>query len=153
MNSKLTPLFLLLRALIQPRKKTAPRKLDKKLLECGFVDPRGFLCPLFPRDNFLFQPSSVSFISSELSLSFLSHSFPYLVSDTSCRLDFPMQRYSGRPSSSTAMLTARGFARQPSQIEDVLSVPRLAAPSGWVFREIPGCLLVFPSFPRCLACM
>ena len=39
------------------------------------------------------------------------------------RLDFPMQRYSGRPASSTALLTARGFARQPSQIEDVLSSP------------------------------
>ncbi|EDU98908.1 hypothetical protein PL674_01690 [Phocaeicola vulgatus] len=64
-----------------------------------------------------------------------------------------MQRYSGRPVSSTAMLTARGFARQPSQIEDVLSVPSLLRLSGWVFREIPGCLLAFPSFPRCLICM
>ncbi|MFK2809557.1 hypothetical protein ACIXWY_23425 [Bacteroides fragilis] len=60
----------------------------------------------------------------------ISHTFPYLVSDSSFRLDFPMQRYSGRPASSTTMLTARGFARQPSQIRDVLSVPRHAVPVG-----------------------
>ncbi|MFS2508655.1 hypothetical protein AAH140_02760 [Bacteroides thetaiotaomicron] len=41
-----------------------------------------------------------------------------------------MQKYSVRPASSTAMLTARGFARQPSQIEDVLSIPRHAVPVG-----------------------
>ena len=46
------------------------------------------------------------------------------------RLDFPMQRYSGHPASSTAMLTARGFARQPSQIRDGLSVPRHVMPVG-----------------------
>ncbi|KXT34146.1 MULTISPECIES: hypothetical protein [Bacteroidales] len=46
------------------------------------------------------------------------------------RLDFSMQRYSSRPASSTAMLTARGFARQPSQIRDVLSVPRHVVPVG-----------------------
>ena len=61
------------------------------------------------------------------------------------RLDFSMQRYSSRPASSTAMLTARGFARQPSQIEDVLSVPPPRTSADWVFREIPrpfACLSV-----------
>lgn len=97
---------------------------------------------------FLYSPASSPFTPlSYLLLSLIS--FPPL----SRRLDFPMQRYSGRPVSSTAMLTARGFARQPSQIEDVLSVPSLLRLSGWVFREIPGCLLAFPSFPRCLICM
>ena len=59
------------------------------------------------------------------------------------RLDFSMQRYSSRPASSTAMLTARGFARQPSQIRDVLSVPRHVVPVGW---GIPG-------NPRSFACL
>jgi hypothetical protein len=31
--------------------------------------------------------------------------------------------------------------------------PDMPCLSGWVFREIPGRLLAFPSFPRCLACM
>jgi hypothetical protein len=31
--------------------------------------------------------------------------------------------------------------------------PAMSYLSGWVFREIPGRLLAFPSFPYCLTCM
>ncbi|QCQ31424.1 hypothetical protein FQN58_10020 [Bacteroides xylanisolvens] len=65
-----------------------------------------------------------------------------------------MQRYSGRPASSTTVLTALEFARQPSANQRwPFSSPTGTGMSGWVFREILGRLLAFPSFSRCLACM
>ena len=80
--------------------------------------------------------------------------FPLLFSSAlPCRLDFPMQRYSGRPASSTAVLTARGLPGSLPKSEMSFQSPAMLCLSGWVFREIPGCLLAFPSFPRCLTCM
>ncbi|TDA83819.1 hypothetical protein E1J02_05130 [Phocaeicola dorei] len=64
-----------------------------------------------------------------------------------------MQRYSGRPASSITVLTAHGFARQPSANRRWPFSPPPRTSAGWVFREIPGRLLAFPSFPRSLACM
>lgn len=58
-----------------------------------------------------------------------------------------MQRYSGRPVSSTAMLTARGFARQPSQIEDDLSVPAVLRCRVGYSVQSPAVSLPFPHFP------
>lgn len=46
--------------------------------------------------------------------------------------------------SSTAVLIGSWIERQPSQIEDGLSVPLLLRSSGWVFRKIHGHLLAFP---------
>ena len=68
-------------------------------------------------------------------------SFPPL---SSSRLDFPMQRYSGRPVSkyrhaNRSWICPAAFPNRRCPFSSLLL--RL---SGWVFREIPGCLLAFP---------
>lgn len=88
--------------------------------------------PLQPKDlgqYSIFYPSYIPFnfpfyLFSLLSL--LPHS---LVGEI-----FPCKGTASFRSSSTATLTGSRIERQPSQIEDDLSVPSVLHPSGWVFR-------------------
>ena len=105
------------------RDKTATRPRVRKHLI--IIIPKNFLF------KSIFYTRYIPFTSPFYLFSFLS-----LPAALPCRCDFPMRRYSVIRSSSTAPLTGSRICRQPSQIEDDLSVPRRAALSGWVFREI-----------------
>ena len=81
--------------------------------------------------------------------------FPLLFSSAlPCRLDFPMQRYSGRPASSTTVLTALEFARQPSANQRwPFSSPTCRACRVGYSVKFPAVCLPFRPFPAVwLAC-
>ena len=96
--------------------------------------------------NFLFKPifytRYISFTSPFYLFSFLS-----LPAALPCRCDFPMRRYSVIRSSSTAPLTGSRMERQPSQIEDDLSVPAVLRCRVGYSVQSPAVSLPFPHFP------
>lgn len=80
-------------------------------------------------------------------LSFLLFSLLSLPATLPCRCDFPMRRYSVIRSSSTAPLTGSRMERQPSQIEDDLSVPTVLRCRVGYSVQSPAVSLPFPHFP------
>ena len=122
------------------RDKTATRPRVRKHLI--IIIPKNFLF------KSIFYTRYIPFTSPFYLFSFLS-----LPAALPCRCDFPMRRYSVIRSSSTApltgsaMLTARGFARQPSQIEDDLSVPAVLRCRVGYSVQSPAVSLPFPHFP------
>ncbi len=96
--------------------------------------------------NFLFKSifytRYIPFTSPFYLFSFLS-----LPAALPCRCDFPMRRYSVIRSSSTAPLTGSWMDRQPSQIEDDLSVPAVLRCRVGYSVQSPAVSLPFPHFP------
>ena len=83
-------------------------------------------------------------------LSFLLFSLLSLPAALPCQCDFPMRRYSVIRSSSTAPLTGTRMERQPSQIEDDLSVPAVLRYRVGYSVQSPAVSLPFPHFPAVL---
>ena len=116
----------------------------------------GFFVNRPHRQIFFFSRYSHFYIQSGFFLFYSGYPILSLISPPlpPRRLDFLMQRYSGRPASSTTMLTARGFARQPSANRRWPFSPPPRTSTGWVFREIlrPFCFLSVLSPAVWLAC-
>ena len=116
------------------RHKTATRPRVRKHLI--IIIPKNFLF------KSIFYTRYIPFTSPFYLFSFLS-----LPAALPCRCDFPMRRYSVIRSSSTAPLTGSQMERQPSQIEDDLSVPAVLRYRVGYSVQSPAVSLPFPHFP------
>lgn len=116
------------------RDKTATRPRVRKHLI--IIIPKNFLF------KSIFYTRYIPFTSPFYLFSFLS-----LPATLPCRCDFPMRRYSVIRSSSTAPLTGSQMERQPSQIEDDLSVPAVLRYRVGYSVQSPAVSLPFPHFP------
>lgn len=116
------------------RDKTATRPRVRKHLI--IIIPKNFLF------KSIFYTRYIPFTSPFYLFSFLS-----LPAALPCRCDFPMRRYSVIRSSSTAPLTGSQMERQPSQIEDDLSVPAVLRYRVGYSVQSPAVSLPFPHFP------
>ena len=116
------------------RDKTATRPRVRKHLI--IIIPKNFLF------KSIFYTRYIPFTSPFYLFSFLS-----LPAALPCRCDFPMRRYSVIRSSSTAPLTGSQMERQPSQIEDDLSVPAVLRCRVGYSVQSPAVSLPFPHFP------
>lgn len=116
------------------RHKTATRPRVRKHLI--IIIPKNFLF------KSIFYTRYIPFTSPFYLFSFLS-----LPATLPCRCDFPMRRYSVIRSSSTAPLTGSQMERQPSQIEDDLSVPAVLRCRVGYSVQSPAVSLPFPHFP------
>ena len=116
------------------RHKTATRPRVRKHLI--IIIPKNFLF------KSIFYTRYIPFTSPFYLFSFLS-----LPATLPCRCDFPMRRYSVIRSSSTAPLTGSQMERQPSQIEDDLSVPAVLRYRVGYSVQSPAVSLPFPHFP------
>lgn len=106
---------------------------------------RKHLIIIIPK-NFLFKPI---FYTRYIPFAFPFYLFSFLSLPATlpCRCDFPMRRYSVIRSSSTAPLTGSQMERQPSQIEDDLSVPAVLRYRVGYSVQSPAVSLPFPHFP------
>ena len=105
---------------------------------------RKHLIIIIPK-NFLFKPI---FYTRYIPFAFPFYLFSFLSLPATlpCRCDFPMRRYSVIRSSSTAPLTGSQMERQPSQIEDDLSVPAVLRYRVGYSVQSPAVSLPFPHF-------